>query len=61
MSDWNDACDPTQKVKDREEARYERGRARWQKRKIAMGLEVGKLASLQGHDAAVDPDYDERF
>jgi len=58
MSDWKEATDPVQTVKDRDQARYERGRARWQKRQIAMGRSVGKLVCLQGHEAAVEPDFD---
>lgn len=58
MSDWTEATDPVQTVKDREQARYERGRARWQRRQIAAGKTVGKLVCLQGHEAAVDADFD---
>lgn len=60
MSDWSEACDPVQTVIDREQARYERNRARWQRRQMALGRTAGgRLVNLQGHEAAVEPGFDE--
>lgn len=59
MSDWAEACDPVQPVREREEARHVKARARWQKLRMAHGDVAGKLTSLQGREAAVDPSFDE--
>jgi hypothetical protein len=55
MSDWQDATDPTQPAREREQARYVRARAHWQKRQIEQGRAVGKMAMPE----AVEPDHDE--
>ena len=61
MSDWDDACDPVQPVREREERRSNKARAHWQRLRQAKGDVAGKITSLQGHSTAVDYDFDERF
>jgi len=51
MSDWLDAVDPTQRVKDLEERRSNKARAHWQRLRLAKGDVAGRLTYLQSHDS----------
>lgn len=59
MSDWDSATDPVQPVREREEKRSMKARAHWQRLRLSKGDVAGKLTCLQGHEAAVDPSFDE--
>jgi len=59
MSDWDDACDPVQPVREREERRSNKARAHWQRLRQAASDIPGKITSLQGHMPSVETDFDE--
>lgn len=57
MSDWDDACDPVQPLKDRAQRKREQWYATRRKREQKLGLAKSPVAAVPSH--FVDRDFDE--